>query len=63
MNVEMDISKNQWRSTWGKSVHFKKTVAQSSFLSKVFVMFAEIKTKSGKLTTLLKEMRIAQLSS
>ena len=37
-----------------KSVHFKKTVAQSSFLSKV--IFAEIKTKSAKMTTLLKEM-------
>ena len=40
-----------------KSIHFKKTVAQSLFLSKVFVMI------SAKMTTLLKEMRIAQLSS
>ena len=40
-----------------KSIHFKKTVVQSSFLSKVFVLI------SAKMTTLLKEMRIAQLSS
>ena len=49
-----------------KSVHFKKTVARSSFLSKmwyfstVFVlMSADVVLKS---TTVLKEMRIAQLS-
>ena len=50
-----------------KSVHFKKTVAQSSFLSKKVVIFSEIKIKSAdvilKMTTLLKEMRIAQLCS
>ena len=45
-----------------KSVHFKKTVVQSSFLSKVAI-FAEIKTKSAKMKTLLKEMRITHLSS
>ena len=45
-----------------KSVHFKKTVAQSSFLSKVLSFLAEIKTNSAKMT-LLKEMRIVQLSS
>ena len=38
-----------------KSVHFKKTVAQSTFLSKVIL--AEI-----KMITILKEMRIVQLS-
>ena len=48
-----------------KSVHFKKTVARSSFLSKmwyfssVFVLMSADVLKS---TTVLKEMRIAQLS-
>ena len=45
-----------------KSVHFKKKVAQSSFLSK-FVIFGDFALISAKMTTLLKEMRIAQLSS
>ena len=43
-----------------KSVHFKKANL-ISFQS--VVIFAEIKTKSAKITTLLKEIRIAQLSS
>ena len=43
-----------------KSVHFKKTVARFSFLSKLWYILIQIKTKS---TTVLKEMRIAQLSS
>jgi hypothetical protein len=46
-----------------KSFHFKKTVAPF----KIVVVFAEIKTKSAdvvvKTTTILKEMRIAQLCS
>ena len=46
-----------------KFVHFKDTFAESSFLSKVFLIVAEIETKSAKMTTLLKEMRIAQQSS
>ena len=46
-----------------KSVHFKKTVAQSSFLSKVFIIFADFVLITVKMTTLLKEMRIVQLSS
>ena len=53
-----------------KSVHFKNTVARSSFLSKIVVIFddtsAEIKTKSDvilKMTTMLKELRIEQLCS
>ena len=50
-----------------KSVHFKKTVARFSFLSKLWyfstdfvLMSADVVLKS---TTILKEMRIAQLSS
>ena len=35
-----------------KSVHFKKPLTRSSFLSKSVVIFAEIKTKSVKMTTL-----------
>ena len=31
-----------------KSVHFKKPFAQSSFLAKSVVIFAEIKTKASK---------------
>ena len=55
-----------------KSVHFKKTVARSSFISfKIVVIFnttsAEIKTKSAdvilKKITILKEMRIVQMCS
>ena len=46
-----------------KFVHFKKPVTRSSFLAKSVVIFAEIKTKSAKMTTLLKEMRILQLGS
>ena len=45
-----------------KSVHFKKTVAQSGFLSKElsFHSFSlKFKTKSAKMTPLLKEMRIS----
>ena len=43
-----------------KSVHFKKTIL-ISFLN--VVILTEIKTKSAKMTTLLKQMRITQLSS
>ena len=46
-----------------KSVHFKMTVTQSSFLSKVLSFFSDFVLISAKMTTLLKEMRIAQLSS
>ena len=35
-----------------KSVHFKKSVTQFSFLAKSVVIFAGIKTKSEKMTTL-----------
>ena len=35
-----------------KSVHFEKPLTRSSFLSKSVVIFAEIKTKSAKMTTL-----------
>ena len=45
-----------------KSVHFKKTVAQPSFLSKVLSFLLKSK-QSSKMTTLLKEMRFAQLPS
>jgi hypothetical protein len=41
-----------------KFVHFKKTILVSF---KSVVIFAENKTKSEKMTTLLKEMRIAQV--
>ena len=34
------------------SIHFKKPLTRSSFLSKSVVIFAEIKTKSVKMTTL-----------
>ena len=46
-----------------KFVHFKKPLTWSSFLWKSVVIFAEIKTKSVKMTTLLNEMRIVHLSS
>ena len=45
---------------WLKSVHFKKTVAWFSFLSKLWYISVQIKTKS---ITVLKEMRTAKLSS
>ena len=35
-----------------KSVHFKKPVTRFSFLAKSVVIFAGIKTKSAKMTTL-----------
>ena len=35
-----------------KTVHFKKSVTRSSFLAKSAVVFAGIKTKSAKMTTL-----------
>ena len=35
-----------------KSVHFKKPVTRFSFLAKSVVIFAEIKTKPAKMTTL-----------
>ena len=44
-----------------KSVHFKKPVTRISFLTKLwYVLSIQIKTKS---TTILKETRLAQLSS
>ena len=43
-----------------KSVHFKKTVARISFLSKLWYFFVLICIES---TTILKETRFAQLSS
>ena len=43
-----------------KSVHFKKTIAQISFLSKLWYFHFKSKQKS---TTILKEKRFAQLSS
>ena len=54
-----------------KSVHFKNPVVRSSFFSKIDVIFntasAESNTKSAdlilKMTTILKEMRNAQLGS
>ena len=66
------LSKNRALHALLKSVHFKKTVARSSFISfKIVVIFnttsAEIKTKSAdvilKKTTILKEMRIVQMCS
>ena len=54
---------NENKSNWGfivKSVHFKKTVAQISFLSKLWYFQYKSKQKS---TTILKETRFAQLSS
>ena len=49
---------NSTQTTPLKSVHFKKTVARSSFLSKIVVLVVVVL----KSTTILKEMRIAQLS-
>jgi hypothetical protein len=46
-----------------KSIHFKETVAQSSFFFKSVVIFPDFVLISAKKTTLLKEMRIVQLSS
>ena len=48
------------KNLWLKSIHFKKTVARSSIFSKLWYFLTQIITKS---TTILKEMRIAQLSS
>ena len=44
---------------WVKSVHFKKTVAQSSFLSKVLSILLKSKQIQQKWQCFLKEMRIA----
>ena len=46
-----------------KSVHFKKPIPRSSFLSKSVVIFTDFVLISAKTTTLLKEIMIAQLSS
>ena len=46
-----------------KSVQLNKTVAQSSFLSKVLSFLLKSKKKSGKMATLFKEIRNAQLPS
>ena len=43
-----------------KSVHFKKPVTRSSFLSTIVVIFVVV---TLKMKTLLKEMRITQLAS
>ena len=51
-DLEHSIYKTKQLSRVLKSVHFKKSVTRSSFLSKRVVIFAEIKTKTAKMTTL-----------
>ena len=50
------LNKNEEVNFVLKSVHFKKTVAQSSFLSKLLSFFLTF--ISAKMTTLLKGMRM-----
>ena len=65
MNLD-DFSATFWGNLLGLSFKVRSFLEDSCAILisfKSVVIFAEIKTKSAKMTTLLKEMRIAQVSS